>query len=178
MRDQAISVKNAAEQELDHLSEKVSGSKAHSSMLGESRADTHGHSKWKSAVQSEQGILRQKQTQVKQLVEESRKISLDAAKIQEEQYEASDASSHLDVNAHVMSKKLSAGKGDILGLKNNHPSAKDLRSELSKMATKDHKIYMDLAQLSGEASNAESAEEAGLKATNDEVALGSKLLHN
>lgn len=44
------------------------------------------------------------------------------------------------------------------------------------MANQDHHVYSDMSHINGEAMNAASAEDAGIKDTRTEVCLGSKLL--
>lgn len=172
IRQMAIDVKNSAEEQYDRLSQKLGKDQE----LGESASEQP--SKWKTGIKRDQSILKKQHMRIKAIVDEARKISLDASKIQERQYEAADASSQLEVNAHVMSQKLVRNKGDIHSLRSKSVTAKELKKHLKKMAQDDHKVYMDLSHLNGEAMNAASAEDAGVKETKNEMSLENALLNN
>lgn len=171
IRDIAINVKNMAEQQLDRLSGKVS-------RLGESAASAAPGSKWEAGIKQDLSTLQKEHGQVKTLVKDARHISLEAAKIQEKEYQAADASSRLQVDAHVLARQMSVDKGDLAALKKTKPRAEALQAKLKKMAQEDHKVYVDMSHLSGEATNAEAAEASGLVQTSTELGLGSKLLHS
>merc|ERR1711988_623424 len=175
IRQMAIDVKNSAEEQYDRLSQKL-GKDQVDQELGES-VSQHP-SKWEAGIQRDQSILQRQHARIEAIVKEARKISLDASKIQERQYEAADASSQLQVNAHVMSQKLVRNKGDIRSLRKQSVTGKDLKKKLKKMAQDDHKVYMDLSHLNGEAMNAVSAEDAGVKETKTEMSLEDSLLNN
>jgi len=171
IRDMAINVKNMAEQQLDRLGGKVS-------RLGESAASAAHGSKWEAGIKQDLSTLQKEHGRVKTLVKEARHISLGASKIQEKEYQAADASSRLQVDAHVLARQMSVDKGDLAALKKTKPGAEALQAKLKKMAEQDHKVYVEMSHLSGEATNAEAAEASGLVQTSTELGLGSKLLNS
>jgi len=183
VRDESIGIKNSAEEHFDQLSQKLGKldktSKA-STNLGEALKTPRSRNskqKWKTAISQEHAVVEVEHSEMKKIVEQARQITLDAAKIEEEQSEAAGASSRVEVNAHVVSQELSRDKASM-SFKSQKPSASQIQSKLKKLGKQDHSVYIEMSHLNGQAMNAAAAEHAGIKKTNTEVELESGLLHS
>jgi len=173
VRNMAIDIKNSAERQLDHLGSQI-GKVHKSNQLGEAM----GKSKWKNGLHKDAAVLRKQRSQMKALVKKARAMSLDAAQIQEKQYLAADSSSRLEVDAHVLSKTAVSVKSEVKALESQKKAGlKPLKAELNKLSKHDHKMYLGVEHLSGEAMNAEAAEASGVTKTEQEVGIGNHLLH-
>lgn len=179
VRDKAVGIKNSAEEHLDRLSQKLGKldkTSEASTDLGEALKIPSSKQKWKAAMSQEHAILEVEHSQMKKMVKQARHITLDAAKIEEEQSEAAGASSRVEVNAHVLSQELSRDNA-LMSFKSRKPSASEIQSKLKNLGKQDHSVYVDMSHLNGQAMNAAAAEQAGIKKTNAEVELESGLLH-
>merc|ERR1711871_1260900 len=172
IRSMATLNTNLAEQELDALSQHTDATK-HSERLGESQAPKGGFTQ---AVVNYEHAMTVHKSQVGSIVKMGQRIGVDAAKVQEDQQQATEASSKIAAGAQMLSQRLKIAGQRIAKMKKQTTSTAELEKELKRLKTADKKTMKDVVHLAGAATNAASDEAAGVKATQDEVGEGAKLL--
>merc|ERR1711968_51219 len=172
IRSMATLNTNLAEQELDALSQHTDATK-HSERLGESQAPKGGFTQ---AVVNYEHAMTVHKSQVGSIVKMGQRIGVDAAKVQEDQQQATEASSKIAAGAQMLSQRLKIAGQRIAKMKKQTTSTAELKKELKRLKTADKKTMKDVVHLAGDATNAASDEAAGVKATQDEVGEGAKLL--
>merc|ERR1711871_1201549 len=172
IRSMATLNTNLAEQELDALSQHTDATK-HSERLGESQAPKGGFTQ---AVVNYEHAMTVHKSQVGSIVKMGQRIGVDAAKVQEDQQQATEASSKIAAGAQMLSQRLKIAGQRIAKMKKQTTSTAELKKELKRLKTADKKTMKDVVHLAGAATNAASDEAAGVKATQDEVGEGAKML--
>merc|ERR1711871_1872894 len=172
IRSMATLNTNLAEQELDALSQHTDATK-HSERLGESQAPKGGFTQ---AVVNYEHAMTVHKSQVGSIVKMGQRIGVDAAKVQEDQQQATEASSKIAAGAQMLSQRLKIAGQRIAKMKKQTTSTAELKKELKRLKTADKKTIKDVVHLAGAATNAASDEAAGVKATQDEVGEGAKML--
>merc|ERR1719399_2423336 len=172
VRSMATLNTNLAEQELDALSQHTDAKK-HSERLGESQAPKGGFTQ---AVVNYEHAMTVHKGQVGSIVKMGQRIGVDAAQVQEDQQQATEASSKTAAEAQMLSQRLKIAGQRIAKMKKQTTSTAELKKELKRLKTADKKTMKDVVHLAGDATNAASDEAAGVKATQDEVGEGAKLL--
>merc|ERR1711871_103739 len=172
IRSMATLNTNLAEQELDALSQHTDATK-HSERLGESQAPKGGFTQ---AVVNYEHAMTVHKSQVGSIVKMGQRIGVDAAKVQEHQQQATEASSKIAAGAQMLSQRLKIAGQRIAKMKKQTTSTAELKKELKRLKTADKKTMKDVVHLAGAATNAASDEAAGVKATQDEVGEGAKML--
>merc|ERR1711968_132889 len=172
VRSMATLNTNLAEQELDALSQHTDAKK-HSERLGEAQAPKGGFTQ---AVVNYEHAMTVHKGQVGSIVKMGQRIGVDAAQVQEDQQQATEASSKTAAEAQMLSQRLKIAGQRIAKMKKQTTSTAGLKKELKRLKTADKKTMKDVVHLAGDATNAASDEAAGVKATQDEVGEGAKLL--
>lgn len=133
-------------------------------------------SKWKEASNKEQAVLRAEKKELGNMVNMAQQMSLAAAKVQEDQHEAADESSRLEATARVTSSMLNEKKEELHMQKAN-PNTAQIQAALNKASAQDHKAFVSLGHINGEATNSAAEELSSTKQTANEVRVGGKLMN-
>merc|ERR1711970_800660 len=102
-------------------------------------------------------------------------MSLDAAKIQEDQHEAADESSRAEVFARATASMLNKKK-DALRMRQSNPNTKQLQAALKKASDRDHKALVDLGHINSESISSAANERASARHTAAEVQTGGNMI--
>jgi len=162
---------NIAEQELDALSQKTGSKKEE---LGESQAPNTGS--FSQAVVNYEHEMNVQEGKVSAIVKMGQKIDVDTAKVQEDQHQAAEASSKVQIEARMLSKSLTKAGQHIAKMQRQKTSTAQLKEELQELKAADKQTMEDVVRLKGDATNAAADEAAGVSATKAEVSQGALLL--
>jgi len=175
LRSTATEIKNRAEQQLDLSKGKDLGESPQQSIVRAqvgrlaSAANHEDKSKLTKELSAEHAGL-------KLIVAQTQKLSLDAAKIQENQLQAADASSIAQVTSHAAAHALLENAANIGVTDQKKVTSSMIKSQLKKDAVADQRALVGLSHVDGAASNAAAAESAGVKNTADELSVGNVLM--
>merc|ERR1711988_1515132 len=162
-------IKNSAERQSDTQQHKA----VPSADLGETKQTG---SVWSKGFHQEAKLLHAEKSHLKAIVAVAQKLSLGAAKIQEDQHMADDASSRADVRALSAAKKLKRASARLKIVDKKEATRSVLAEKLKQASEYDKEALLNIGHVNGDAANAAAAEHSGWKQTKTEVKTGVTLM--